>query len=195
MKLIDHLFPGAILSMSTRTAFGWLIRASLGKAYRRLTGAKTNRFCPNHDALVVECGGTLYIGDCVPPHCRLTPVEDYERWIAEGEIFNLSVLNVSLSTITQGYAASEWWLRNVNNTPYDLVAFPRLFLKAVFGDWIPAAAGMEFAHWCTESVMQAWRDGAQLDPYQNNNPTPFTTLKRRYERKLGCVARVKGNPQ
>lgn len=189
------LFPGAILSMSTRTVFGWLIRASLGKSYRALTGAKDNRNCPNHDALVVDVCGELMIGDCVPPRCGLVPISDYERALSNGDIYNLSILTVCGATIPQNLAASKWWLLNVNNRPYDMVAFPRLALKAVFGDWFPNAAGLRWANWCSEGVMQAWRDGANIDPYENNNPTPLTTLKRRYEQKLAAVAHVGGRDE
>jgi hypothetical protein len=77
-----------------------------------------------------------------------------------------------------GMLAAYWWLQNVKGKKYDFAAYPRLFLKSIFGDICQAAAGWEWAWYCTESCRDAWRNGAGIDPYQKNNPTPRTTEKR-----------------
>jgi hypothetical protein len=74
--------------------------------------------------------------------------------------------------------AAYWWLNNVKGKPYDFGAYPRLFAKAILGDLCQRAAGWEWAWYCTESCRDAWRNGAGVDPWQKNNPTPRTTEKR-----------------
>ena len=179
MRLAEHLRPGLILNMSTRTVMGGLIRRALRFGWDgRLSDI------PNHDAIVVRHYGKTYIGESKPPFAGLTPIEDYERMVESGEVYNLRIMAVAGAHEEQELLASAWWLSNVNRKPYDWMAFPRLLWKATMADWCPRAAGWEWAWDCTEGVRDAYKIGAGVDPWGKNNPTPLTTFKRALERKL-----------
>ena len=77
-----------------------------------------------------------------------------------------------------------WWVNNVLGMPYDSEAFFRLTLKVIFGDWFPQAAGDPWKWWCTEGWKDAYKFGACWDFFNNENPTPFTFMKRWKEGKL-----------
>ena len=178
MKLSEIAQPGMILNMSTGTMLGGLIRSALGKAFIEINGGMGEKSdCPNHDAIVVEYSGRLFVGDAVWPFCVLTPVSRYDEWIKNGTVYNLRVLRVRKATTLQHRQAAQWWLDNINGKPYDAYAFPRLLGKAMFGDLFGCAAGMEWAWYCTEGIKGAF-DSVGLDIYMKNNPTPLTTYKR-----------------
>lgn len=180
-NILSPLHPGLILNMSTRSWIGGLIRLVLARNWDNW------RECPNHDAIVVEHDGQLWIGESVAPVAKLTSIEDYEKQIRTGFIYRLRVLEVVGATREQEQAAGKWWLENVRNSPYDWMAFPRLLFKALFGNWINSAAGWEFAFYCTEGVRNAFRWGAGTDPWIKNNPTPLTTWKRYHQGKFRLV--------
>lgn len=184
MSLLPPLRPGLVLNMSSRSWYGRLIRLVLARSWAER--AK----CPNHDALVVEWEGKLWVGDTQPPVARLTSLESYERDLASGKIYRLRVLAVAGACQAEERAASRWWLDNARNRPYDYMAFPRLLWKALVGDWWKRAAGWEWAHWCTEGVADAWRKGAKRDPWMKLNPTPLTTWTRWQEGKFTCIKEI-----
>lgn len=164
-----------------------MIRMALGGDYTRLTG-KPLADCPTHTAMIVEHAGELWIADVVSPKSKLTPLAEYEDDIAAGRRWNLQLFRpVKCDSYCQQRAAA-WWVANRLGLPYDWPAFGRLALKAAFGDIFPCAAGLEWADWCTESVMLAYRDGAKCDIFNNNNPTPLTVIKRYAD---GTLAEVK----
>lgn len=190
IKLSDVAQPGMILSMSTTTTIGGLIRMALGKAYVEINGGLGSKDdCPNHDAIVIQHAGRLWVGDAVYPKCKLTPIEDYDRELRDGSIYNLRVLRVRQATTKQHYDAAEWWFKNVLGTDYDWYAFPRLLGKAMFGDWCKCAAGMEWAWYCSEGIKGAF-DNAGIEIYNKNNPTPLTTYKRMLSGMLDYVAKL-----
>jgi hypothetical protein len=90
----------------------------------------------------------------------------------------VKVLRVAGANKEDHAKAAAWWMAHVQNSPYDWMAFPRLLLKAIFGDWFPKAAGKEWANWCTEGWANAWKHGAGIDVWGKTNPTPGTTDKR-----------------
>lgn len=164
MRLAEHLRPGLILNMSTRTIMGGLIRRALRfKWDGRLSDI------PNHDALVVEHNGRLYVGESKPLFAGLTPISEYERKVESGEIYNLRIMAVAGTTEGQELAAAREWMLHVFGRPYDFCAFPRLLWKATVGDWLPSAAGWEWAWYCTEGVRSAYKTGAGIDPWGKEN--------------------------
>jgi hypothetical protein len=170
---LDGLRPGLILNMSTRSFAGWLIRMVLGKDW------EDRRECPNHDAIVVEDRDhKLWIGESVFPVAKIVSIEEYERRVRSGYIYRLRVLEVVGATREQERKAAQWWMENVRNSPYDLMAFPRLCFKALFGNWINSVAGWTWARWCTEGVVESYKNGANLDPCKKLNPTPLTMWMR-----------------
>lgn len=178
INMLPELRPGLILNMSTNSLFGRLIRFVLARNW------EDQRACPNHDAIVVEHDGKLWIGESQPPVARLSPIEQYEKEIKSGFIYRLRVLEVTGATKKQERAAADWWLENVKNSPYDYKGIFRLLIKAIFGNWFKSAAGWEWARWCTEGVAEAWKNGAKLDVWGKNNPTPLTTLTRLQQGKF-----------
>ena len=189
-KFSEIAQPGMILNMSTGTMLGGLIRSALGKAFIEINGGVGNkRDCPNHDAIVVEQGGSLFVGDAVWPRCTLTPVKKYDEWLRTGEVYNLRLLRVRKATTLQHRRAAQWWLDNVNGKPYDAYVFPRLLWKATVGDWLPCAAGMEWAWYCSEGIKGSF-DSVVLDIYHKNNPTPLTTYKRMLAGTLDYVTKL-----
>lgn len=178
------LRPGLIISVSTRTFLGTLIRMALGKAYEKIVPYDIRENCPNHDAIVIEHDGKLFIGDAVYPTCRRTRICQYQSWLRSGFIFNVRIFEAHEISRGRQAVAAKWWDDNIANEPYDWPAFFRLGLKALVGDWFPNAAGLRWAHWCTESVKDAFAVGACYDFYANANPTPLTTIKRWKEGRL-----------
>ena len=154
---------GLILHARTKGFWGWAIR--------KCTGA-----WGNHDALLWHKAGAWWVMDAEPPVAKLTPFDTWEarRMAGKAELrfyFPLGAMSMD------GRVACKWWLQHVRNSPYDYNAFPRLLLKAMFGDWWRKPAGKEWKFFCTESVRDAWKFGG-FDPWQKNSPTPRTTEKR-----------------
>jgi hypothetical protein len=177
------VWPGIIGSDRSAEIMGWLIGTSYGKAYRALTGDSVDN-SPSHSWIIVEHDGQLWIGESVNPKSKRTPLTEYERRLAAGEIRNLQLFEVlNISRMRQGMAA-DWWTDNILNEAYDWPAYFRLTLKAIFGDIFPWAAGLTWAAWCTEGVKDAYAKGACYDVYENENPTPLTTIKRWKEGRL-----------
>lgn len=183
MKLADVLRPGLILNMSTRTLMGRLIRSALRRGW---DGRQKD--IPNHDAMIVEYGGKLWVGESKPMRASLTEISEYERRLDVGKIYNLRVLAVANATREQERGAADWWMSYVMGKPYDFMAFPRLLWKANVGDWCDAAAGWEWAWYCTEGDRDSYRHGAGLYPWGKRNPTPLTTFKRTLGRKFITLA-------
>ena len=179
------LRPGLILNMSSRSTFGLLTRMALAPAYKRLTNdPHPIRNCPSHSAMTVLHDGRIWIGEAHSPRAGLTAVDKFQWYLDQGIYYNLHIMEVVGATMAEELAASDFWMEHVFETPYDGIAMPRLLLKAIFGDLINTAAGVPWAHWCTEANMESWRDGAHRDPYGNKNPTPLTELKRLLEGKF-----------
>jgi len=195
MKLSEIAQPGMILNMSTTTAIGGLIRMALGKRYIEINGGLDIKHnCPNHDGIVVPYRGNLYVGDAVYPRCKLTPIEDYDKEIQQGSIYNLRVLRVRVATTKQHELAAEWWLKNVLGTPYDWYAFPKLLTKALIGDLFECVAGMRWAWYCTEGVRDAFAsEKVGVKFYEKYHPTPLTTYKRMLDGKLDYITKLGGN--
>lgn len=120
-----------------------------------------------------------YVGDSRPLRAKPTPLWQYERMIklgqCEAKIYRPKKM---LNCDEPGRAAQAYWMTFVNKSFYDFMAYPRLFLKCVFGDIFQAGAGWEWAHWCTEGVANSLKFGGKVDPYRKSNPTPYTTEKR-----------------
>lgn len=179
------LRPGLILNMSCRSPYGPWIRMSLAPAYERLTHDPHPIVnCPSHSAMIVENDGQLWVGEAERPVAVLTSIAQYAEYLRTGHVYNLCIMEVVGATPEQECAASRYWIAHVLGTKYNRIAMPRLLLKAIFGDLINTPCGVPWEHWCTQSNMEAWRDGAHLDPFQNLNPTPLTELKRLLEGKF-----------
>jgi hypothetical protein len=180
------VWPGVIGSSRSATWAGWLIGLALGRAFTKETGLPA-AMCPSHNWMIVERYGQLWVGESVSPQSKLTPLAEYERRIKTGEIRNVQLFEVrGVSRLRQAMAA-EWWTDHILNGPYDWPAFVRLMFKAFFGDVCSAAAGLTWAHWCTEGVKDAYVYAGH-DLYEGNqNPTPLTTIKRWIEGELSLV--------
>jgi len=180
------VWPGLIVSVSSSGLAPSMIRASLGSAYVRITGCQRIN-CPTHTAMIVEHRGKLWIGESVHPCSRLTPFSEYEEDIAARRSCNLQFFDVACESRIDQKRASDWWIDNVMGHPYDWPAYARLALKIWFRDTFPKAAGIEWAHWCTEGVMLAYLQ-TDNDWANNLNPTPVTVIKRWVEGVLKGVA-------
>jgi len=147
-------------------------RRELRKGKTELTAA-----WGNHDGEIIYICKRWYVGDSQPPVARLTLLDDYERDIASGKI-EAKFLWPAGADKEDGRKAAKYWTHNILNRPYDYMAYPRIILKCLFGDWIKRAAGWTWAFFCTESCRECWLKGAGKDPWRNETPTPFTTEKR-----------------
>ena len=139
----------------------------------------------SHDALIVRTkDGNLGIGDTRPFRARVTELAYYEKLVAAGDI-EIRVLAPADYVHYDGICASVWWLEYEQGVFYDFTSYPRLFLKALFGDDFQWSRDMRW-DWCTEGCMDAWLDGAQKDYWRKKGytgkvqPTPLTT-QHRYE--------------
>jgi hypothetical protein len=138
----------------------------------------------SHNGIIVEHDRQLWIGESVSPKSKRTSFAEYETKIASGEIYNLQLFEVLHINRARQETAADWWTDNVLNEAYDWPAIFQLGIKAVFGDWFKWVAGLEWAHFCTEGVADAYKFGASYDVFDKVNPTPGTVLKRWNEGKL-----------
>ena len=174
------LRPGLIVSMCSCKPTAWLIRRALRREFNAL-GPDALKVTPevfNHDAILIKGHNQWYVGDAQPWRARLTPLEQYERDVNSGYLYNLRIFEAKGATHDQEEDAAAWWLENINGAWYDFMAYPRLILKVIFGDYWQWAAGWEWARWCTEGVSESYLKGAKFDVYHKTNPTPLTTVKR-----------------
>jgi len=131
----------------------------------------------DHDAPLLMKGGKMYVGDARPGGAVLTPLGEYERMVLSGDI-EVRVCRVPGLTTYDRLNANAWWQENVLHSRYDYLAYPRLFLKAIFGDVFKRAAGWEWAWYCTEGCKDMFYNTMGKSPWGTNNPTPGTTGKR-----------------
>ena len=178
-----EVWPGVIGSHHSVSPFGWSMGLVFGRRYEELTG-NIRANTPSHNFGIVEYEGELWVGESVPPVAKLTSFDKYEQLIDDDKIRNVQLFEVCGINKERQAAAARWWMENVLGNEYDSDAFPRLILKSIFGDWFPQAAGKDWKWWCTEGWKDAYKFGAWWDFYKNENPTPFTTIKRLKEGKL-----------
>ena len=95
---------------------------------------------------------------------------------ASGEA-RAAVLRFPAADPFHALGACSWWRDHVEGKPYDILAFPRLFLKATLVNVPSWSAGLPVAWYCTEGVRDAWRNGAgaPFDPWRQAAPTPRHT--------------------
>jgi len=175
----DVLKIGDVFHVRTNKGFWpWMIRNTLDS-------------WGNHDAPVLEHAGRLVIGDVVPGGAKLTEIAEYQKAINSG-LKEVRVYRVEHVTESDRLWANSWWLENVLGRPYDYLAYGRLLLKAMFGDLFKAAAGWEWAWWCSETCSLMWLapNSAGETPWGTRNPTPRTGEKRVVEGKLKDISRM-----
>jgi len=177
------VWPGVQGSHRSTGSFGFKMGLMFGWRYMELTGdVRANT--PSHNFGIVKHDGELWVGESVRPEAKLTSFEEYEKLIEDGKVRNVQLFEVHEVSKKRQATAAKWWVDNVLGKEYDSDAFPRLILKAIFGDWFPQAAGKDWKWWCTEGWKDAYKYGALWDFYKNENPTPFTTIKRWQEGRL-----------
>jgi hypothetical protein len=179
----SRLQSGMILHVRSYTTFGRLIRKALN------VKKPSPRCWGNHDGIIIESNGQFYSGDSEPFVAKLTPISHYERNInlgkCECKIYRLK----DTSRPALGQQAATYWIDNVCSTPYDFIAFIRLFIKATVGDLSNSkygflrrlgekSAGLTWANWCTEGVAESFDKVTGGMIYGKTNPTPYITEKR-----------------
>lgn len=192
----DLIRPGDILHARTYTPLAWAIRRSVGSwgCHDALVVRDNGELCigdaspmkarctPLADYDRRAAAGKVKFFVCRPANSRQKTEDSRqnEGTGTSGPTSDSCILTPDFSSVDDihGMLAAYWWLQNVNGKPYDFGAYPRLFTKAILGDICQRAAGWEWAWYCTESCRDAWRNGAGIDPYTKNNPTPRTTEKR-----------------
>ena len=166
----SELMEGYILQVRhLHRGVGWLIQRTLG--------------CwAGHDAMIVRLNGELGIGDMRPLRGRVTKLAWYENEVESGNV-ELRVFAPADYTHNDGLWAGHWWITHEIGVWYDFLSYPRLLLKALFGDDFQWAHDMKW-DWCTESCMDAWLEGGKKDYWRKNGyigkiqPTPLTTQHR-----------------
>jgi len=174
---------GDILNLDAIRAGDLICRDSggfIGKSIKWCTSTPESQTLWNHDAIIVRQRGQLCIGDSLMGReCQLTvPIEWEQGCQKHGH--KLIVLRPAAATAEQGETAAQAWLDSVWGTPYDKVALYRLFLKKIFGDWLPGQVGLETHFFCTEGVALAWKCVAgYVSPWSpaTANETPGTTCR------------------
>ena len=131
----------------------------------------------SHDGLVLPWfNAPPKIGDAEFGGCEMHDLTWYEDQLDKAA-FQIKIFRPVAWTPDKGEAAGEYWIQEINNTPYGVLFFPRIILRCVFGEHFEWAHNLR-EHFCTQGVMEAWRDGAHEDIYENNLPTPLHTEKR-----------------
>ena len=173
----DKLQEGYVLHGRGTTAFAKAIRAVLN-----LKADKTFPCWGNHDGLIIKdrCSEAFVIGESVSPFAKLTSLQYYEKMVNGGQ-YEIKIYQVLGATPESGSKAAMFWIEHVNNTPYDWFGIFKLLWKYVSIRLGQKNVGWEWAHWCTEGVAEAWREGGKIDAWTKINPTPYTTEKRARE--------------
>jgi len=159
-------------SDALREGYIWHCRTStwIGVRIRRVLSLRGGPCWGNHDGLVLWDAErqTLAIGEALFPTARATPLAAYIEEMATGAT-QVRVFRPLAWTSELGAAVARVWWRECLNRPYDVLAYPKLLLKALLGDWISGVAGWEWAHWCTEQVDLCYRlNGVVLFPGEEN---------------------------
>ena len=169
LPVFRNLRPGDILHVRSAGLFARLIR-------------RVCRSEGNHDAIVLPPdapGLPLLLGESLVRTGRsvVTPIGTWAAsHIASGEA-RAAVLRFPAADPFHALGACSWWRDHVEGKPYDILAFPRLFLKATLVNVPSWSAGLPVAWYCTEGVRDAWRNGAgaPFDPWRQAAPTPRHT--------------------
>ena len=171
---ISQVQAGDIGNLHTSTFFGWLMDHSpLGRLYRKLTGDFVGK-CPSHSVMFVPDGnGNLCVGDVTLPTSIWMPLDEFARGIQSGKYTNVRLLHVAGSTVDQRNAAAEWWNNHVHNAPYDIWAYPKLFMTVMFGWRFKRPDGSDVCFWCTEGNSESWNNVMHPNVYPINS-TPVT---------------------
>lgn len=166
--IILNLRPGDILHVRSTGLFARLIR-------------RVCRSLGNHDAIILPPkapGLPLLVGESLVRTGRsiATPLSDWAAQLLSGKV-RVAVLRFQSTTPFHALAACSWWCDHVLGKPYDILAFPRLLLKATLVNVPSWSAGLPVAWYCTEGVRDAWLHGAgtAFDPWRQAAPTPRHT--------------------
>jgi len=167
---LDELKLGMILHVRTY--------AFVGRSIRKVLSCRgKNPVWGNHDAMILRNNCEWAVGESEPMKAKFTPLSEYESRVNAGKC-ELKVYDIVEATNIERQEAAEYWKATVLGTPYDFMAFPRLFLKNWVMDVFDTDVGWEWAHWCTEGVAHGWDRGAGKVVWGKKNPTPWTTEKR-----------------
>lgn len=178
-QLAEKWQPGAILHCNNSNTFSRLIIKSLTQWQRRLVRRagipwKGVRAYASHDAICCYMAGYMGFGEMLARSGGTwTSLEQYQRKIASGESICWLLWPSEAKPVDGTRAGNNWYLYGACS-PYDYLAFFRLFIKALFFEVSDKAAGWKWAHWCTESVKDCWLH-AGFNIYDTKNPTPLTT--------------------
>lgn len=148
------------MAARTHTEFGILIRAVLGSF-------------TNHNGLFVRKYGVWYVGEALPPHSKLTPLDDYEIHMDEGTI--VRVWRIPNATREQREKCEKYFLDNCLEIPYPL-SVARLWVFRFVNSLPWKIEGQ----WCTRLPWDSWNsvDNSLLlrkpDGNDKLNPTPRT---------------------
>ena len=137
-----------------------------------------------HDGIWVIAPDCTGIGDTIPHRARITPKEDYERRMSNGEI-TVQVFRPKGAMEYDGDCAGNYWRTHQLGEIYNYPAYLLLPFK-VFSDKLQWHIDLPW-EWCTEAVMWSWKEGADMDVYHNRKPTPWTTIKRYHDGELVYV--------
>jgi len=160
------VWPGVIGSDRSDGLTGFAISLRIGGQYCRLTGDKRSN-CPSHTFIIVEHHRELWIGESVRPKSKWTPLAEYERKLASGEIRNLQLFEVHDISRTRQAMAADWWNDEIHGEDYDIPIFDN-----------------PLHHWCTEGVADAYNYGACFNILDDRFPTPVTPIRKWKEGRL-----------
>lgn len=167
----SELLPGDLIQVRSMSRFGRAIRAIIGSY-------------TNHTAMIVWDGRQFYIGEAVPPRCKLTTLEEYQRQMANGECV-VRVLRVPNATPEQREEVSQLFIDTQLGLKYPLFSVFRLWRLRFVND-------LKFKMnqpWCTVTCWRPWHavipkvlmrppDKETPEGKEKNNPTPRTVENR-----------------
>jgi hypothetical protein len=164
------VWPGVIGSDRSASFFGGVIACRKVWEYHRLIGGDLRAAfhdCPSHTFMIVKYKGQLWIAESVCPESTLTPLTEYERRLAAGEIRNLQLFEVHDISRMRQCMAAEWWLNNVYGEDYDIPILDN-----------------PIHYWCTEGTADAYNYGACYNILDDRFPTPVTPIRKWKEGRL-----------
>ena len=128
-----------------------------------------------HDGGFINTADGWTVGESVPGKAKLTPVEDWNKRIANG--MGVRILRATHYSRIDRARAAAWWFENVRGSKYDWFAYVGLTARIAW-EKIPIwDFGRERDWYCTEGWRDAFYEVCGDSPWGDLNPTPETTSK------------------
>jgi len=183
----ERLEAGMWVHVRSNWWLGRGIRYALDKWEARVCarlGVPAARVWGNHDGLIMtplvpHIGPDYGIGEALAQGEVISPLEDYERDMAKGEL-EVRIYKPLLRTPNEDVRRVMWqaavnWETDVSSHRYDYWAYVGLIVRCFFGIDVKTSDRTKF--WCTEGCQDSYDPSPMREPaydiLQDDTPTPM----------------------